>query len=341
MASVQEEQRLSRIIENLRNRRTPIPAHAVAAAIDKLHSDPSMPMCELFQRIAASGAHPDNRSRGETHAPPDRQQVVSNFRRRNDPIDPTLVAAELHALAFVPTPRMLELFEGLSRDSALMRFVNVLAPCFGPPPLPPPAACASPDTLNVEKKRGLTPLDAPTVVSILIDSSTSMKPMWREVVESVRGFLKEAAENRSKHRISMTLFDRKCHNVYRFLPAKQAGNVPSYTGLGQGTALYDALGAEITELETFRQLNPHYENALILVYSDGIDNMSEVYDVAKIRSKVLQVIAEGWNIVFICRTEEAERVAEKVGADLAVDNEESGISIGTMTSSGFEYLFDG
>lgn len=45
---------------------------------------------------------------------------------------------------------------------------------------------------------------------------------------------------------------------------------------------------------------------------------------------VRKAIGSGWTITFIYRTGEAERVAAKVGADMAGENDEVTVSFATM-----------
>lgn len=338
-------ERLNKIVANMHDRKTLIPAEKFAVAVERLKPEPSSLMLDLFDRIG--GSDTANRKGCNCCAPSSRQeQVVQKIRRRREAINPEDIAKLLEEMEVVPSNRILGLFESFSKDGLLVRLASSYLSCFASKTVDRvnrghdryPNRNHHPETIIGTQQHRVPLAHAPTVVSILIDASSSMKPIWADVVQSVNAHVLDISRRPTKHRVSMTIFDKKRHSVYRFLPAWWARRVPTYTGLGNGTALYDTLAMEIQDQLRFRQVNPHYENSVILVYSDGQDNKSEKWCIHEVRRLVQHALKSGFTITFVCRTEEADQVAERIGAEIATECDDgSVIQVATISATGFTY----
>lgn len=132
---------------------------------------------------------------------------------------------------------------------------------------------------------------------LLIDQSGSMCGRTTEVVESVNKFIDQLSREPVDQQVSMAFFESTVDVVRPFqgLGTFQKLEDGDYNPTGD-TALYDALGMSIDELE---QKLGREGRAVIAVVTDGQENGSMHYTLAQVREMIAAKRQIGWVFLFL------------------------------------------
>jgi len=141
-----------------------------------------------------------------------------------------------------------------------------------------------------------------TLIGVILDRSGSMASVREPTIAGFNEFLHTQQQQHDGGRalMSLTQFDN-CYEV-NFV-GESIENVPdldtqSYVPRGS-TALFDAIGRTIHELETWTQAQSWQERVLVLIVSDGQENASKEYTLAAVRALIEQKEKDGWNFAYM------------------------------------------
>ena len=120
------------------------------------------------------------------------------------------------------------------------------------------------------------------------------------------------AEQNVEYRFTLTLFDTRVEARYvgeplsKVAPLSRATYVP-----GGGTALYDALGATVRQVE---QTLTHVEKVITVIMTDGHENSSREWTQEGVQALIAGKEKEGnWTFVFLGATPDAWDVGMSMG----------------------------
>lgn len=136
---------------------------------------------------------------------------------------------------------------------------------------------------------------------ILIDRSGSMGGTpWIEALNSVNGYVRQLAKDEVDTKITVAFFDQNgigcSFEVKRAnVTTKEWRDLSNDDGTPRGgTPLNDATGKLLDLAEV-----DGGDNVAITIMTDGMENASQEYTVAKIKARLDQVRARGWVVSFL------------------------------------------
>ena len=132
-----------------------------------------------------------------------------------------------------------------------------------------------------------------TDIRLVLDASGSMGPIAEDVRGGINSFIEDQKAIKGKCQVSMVQFNHNLYNVYQ---NKKLKNVPELTRtnyeVGGMTALLDAFGQELSR-------ESKADVTIVVVFTDGYENASEIHTRDTIRRLVKRREDEGWNIVYM------------------------------------------
>lgn len=131
-----------------------------------------------------------------------------------------------------------------------------------------------------------------TKVALVLDVSGSMSSIARKMADAVNSMVDTMNAQDPETLISLTLFDNhiRTDELVKAGKLKQRDNY----GAGGSTALFDAVASGINKLG-----NNSADNHLVLVFTDGEENASHLYNSAKLQALMQTKERDGnWTITF-------------------------------------------
>lgn len=148
-----------------------------------------------------------------------------------------------------------------------------------------------------------------TEIVVVLDRSGSMSSISKATVEGFNTFLKEQQNAQGVAYITLVQFDDQYEVNYKSIPVKEALElVDRETFIPRGsTALYDAIGKTINELNTTRDV-------VFVIITDGHENASKEF-----RSDAIKKIIEnqenekGWKFIYMGANQNAITTGAQFG----------------------------
>lgn len=154
---------------------------------------------------------------------------------------------------------------------------------------------------------------------IILDASGSMTRIYEQALTGVNetiATIRLAQEEHPALRQYLTLVsfsagERFLNRIFTALPIEEVRDISreDYPLLGC-TALYDAMGTTISELQ---QHIKHDDRVLVTVITDGYENASRTWSGKQVKSLVEELRQMGWTFTYIGADQDVERVAESIG----------------------------
>jgi hypothetical protein len=136
---------------------------------------------------------------------------------------------------------------------------------------------------------------------------------------TIAGFNQFVASQRKDHdgetaSLSLTQFDDRFEVNF---VAELLENVPdldatSYVPRGS-TALHDAIGRTVHELENWCESHSWKDQVLVLIITDGQENASREYNLQTVRALIQRKETEGWNFAYMGANQDSYAVGGKMG----------------------------
>lgn len=177
-------------------------------------------------------------------------------------------------------------------------------------------------------------------VVFILDRSGSMSGSEENTITSFNEYLEKEKKNKFKTNITTVLFSHEFEYLYQrenVKDIKPLTNKEYY--VGGCTALYDALGTSILDLE---KVNPN--KALFIIITDGYENASQEFDKNKIK-KLIKKHSE-WEFIYIGADIDSYTSASEIGirrdnvANYKKDREGTNILFNAVGNFECEYLSD-
>jgi len=138
---------------------------------------------------------------------------------------------------------------------------------------------------------------------ILLDRSGSMEgTMWKEALGAINGYVKKLADDKVDTGVTLAVFDsnepfkiirdRITPSTWHEVTDKDA------TPRG-GTPLNDATGKLLDLAEKGAPGGEQYDKVAIIIMTDGQENSSSEYTVAKIKERLDRARAKNWQVIFL------------------------------------------
>jgi len=178
------------------------------------------------------------------------------------------------------------------------------------------------------------------VVAFVLDESGSMCSQTQQTIDGVNQYVADLKKDNEGKKVlfSLTKFSSKITVLHA---AELLESIPDLTSEtytpNHSTALYDAVGTTINELE--KRIGDDVP-ALVVILTDGLENSSVEFNLAQVQEMIEAKKEKGWSFVFLGAGEDAWMTGEMLGTHSSLsfdaDNMEAtmrSVSCGTRSYS--------
>lgn len=154
---------------------------------------------------------------------------------------------------------------------------------------------------------------------IILDASGSMSCIYEQALTGVNETIATIRMAQKEHPempqfltlASFSAGDKFLNRIYTAVPIEEVRDITpeDYPLLGC-TALYDAMGTTISELQ---QHITHDDRVLVTIITDGYENASLTWSGEQIKSLVEELRQMGWTFTYIGADQDVEKVAGRIG----------------------------
>jgi uncharacterized protein YegL len=154
---------------------------------------------------------------------------------------------------------------------------------------------------------------------IILDASGSMSAIYNQALSGVNETIATIRMAQQQHPdleqyltlASFSAGENFLNRIYSAKPIVEVRDITSadYPLLGC-TALYDAMGTTISELQ---QKLCHDDRVLVTIITDGYENASRTWSGSQIKSLVEELRQMGWTFTYIGADQDVEKVAGGIG----------------------------
>ncbi len=154
---------------------------------------------------------------------------------------------------------------------------------------------------------------------IILDASGSMSAIYNQALSGVNETIATIRMAQEQHPdleqyltlASFSAGENFLNRIYSAKPIAEVRDITreDYPLLGC-TALYDAMGTTISELQ---QKLSHDDRVLVTIITDGYENASRTWSGGQIKSLVEELRQMGWTFTYIGADQDVEKVAGGIG----------------------------
>lgn len=147
-----------------------------------------------------------------------------------------------------------------------------------------------------------------TEIVVILDRSGSMNEIGKSTVDGFNTFLNEQKNAEGEAFLTLIQFDDRYEISYKNTPIKEVNPlILNETFVPRGsTALLDAIGKTIEELETERDV-------ILVIITDGFENASRTYKKEAVMKIIETKENEGWNVLFLAANQDAISAGGSIG----------------------------
>jgi len=155
-----------------------------------------------------------------------------------------------------------------------------------------------------------------TLIGVVLDRSGSMESCREATIGGFNQFLqaqqREAAAGRAL--MSLTQFDDRYEINFIGEPIENVPDLDTESYMPRGrTALHDAIGRTIHEIEAWIREHDWTERILVLIITDGQENASREYDLHAVRALIERKEQDGWNFAYMGANQDSFAVGGAMG----------------------------
>jgi hypothetical protein len=138
-----------------------------------------------------------------------------------------------------------------------------------------------------------------TDITTILDRSGSMGRIHEQVIRSFNEFLAEQKAVEGEAKISLIQFDDQYEVNYEGIDIQKAEDLNATTYMPRAsTALNDAIGRTITNMKV--RLKDTYDNVVVVITTDGMENASVEYSRSQIREMIKECEEKlGWKFMYL------------------------------------------
>lgn len=199
----------------------------------------------------------------------------------------------------------------------------------------------------VKKSRKASSKVRETIMSVVLDESTSMGSCWFPTINNFNEFLDSQKKLDIPAKLSLIKFSDHANVVHENINIKDVPNLTQQSYKPNGmTALYDAIGKAVNtlqvELDAKKKAKKAMPKALVVIITDGEENVSKEFTGKTIKELIESKQATGnWTFVFIGANQDAILTAKTMsiptGNAMNFDTNKFGIMTKGLISSNTTY----
>lgn len=154
---------------------------------------------------------------------------------------------------------------------------------------------------------------------IILDASGSMQSIYHQALSGVNETIQTIRMAQQDHDnlqqyVTLTSFSsgtNYLHTIYDAKPIAEVNEITREDYIASGcTALYDAMGQQITRMQ---EIKKHDDLVLVTIITDGYENASQHWTGPQIKSLVEELRQMGWTFTYIGANQDVEKVAATMG----------------------------
>jgi hypothetical protein len=159
--------------------------------------------------------------------------------------------------------------------------------------------------------------DAPeaTLIGVILDRSGSMASVCEPTIAGFNEFLHTQQRQHDGGRaiMSLTQFDDRYEVNFIGEPIENVPDLDTESYVPRGmTALYDAIGRTIHEIEAWTRAENWQERVLVLIVTDGQENASREYNSDAVSALIDQKERDGWNFAYMGANQDSYAVSDSL-----------------------------
>ena len=158
------------------------------------------------------------------------------------------------------------------------------------------------------------------LVALVLDKSTSMNTIAKETIENTNKQFEELrkSDDAVNTYVAFFTFDTLANSVFKdengnpkLVPCSELKDISELDYHPHGyTAMYDGVGDAITYLAMEAK---SWDDVLVVIISDGDENMSKRFTSERIASMVKEMTDSGWTFTYIGANQDLTKVKETLG----------------------------
>ncbi len=172
-----------------------------------------------------------------------------------------------------------------------------------------------------------------TEICMVIDRSGSMASLTDDTIGGINAFIRSQKEAPGDAILTTIFFSNTCDVVHDGICLESVPDVTRMDYIPMGcTALLDAVGEGIQRIKTRMSYVPErYRPAHVLfaIMTDGQENASQKYNLAKIKNMISEQTEKGWKFIYMGAHPDAFDDAYTLGIDKNMTMQYTHNSIGT------------
>ena len=151
-----------------------------------------------------------------------------------------------------------------------------------------------------------------TLISVILDRSGSMHSVCEPTISGFNEFLRtqQRQHDGGGALMSLTQFDDRYEVNFVGEPIENVPELDTHSYVPRGrTALFDAIGRTIHEVEAWARAHGWHDRVLVLIVTDGQENASKEYGFEAVRALIEQKEKDGWNFAYMGANQDSFAVA--------------------------------
>ena len=157
-----------------------------------------------------------------------------------------------------------------------------------------------------------------TAIALVVDRSGSMESVAEDTKGGVKQFITAQKQHSGKASFTLVQFDHEYQVLNDFSDLSKVDEnafTKQYAPRGS-TALLDAIGRTVIEMSQKIEkmvLSERPAHVIVAIVTDGLENSSSEFTIAKIKKLIEEKQAQGWDFVFLGADLNAITVAQNYG----------------------------
>ena len=172
-----------------------------------------------------------------------------------------------------------------------------------------------------------------TEICMVVDRSGSMASLTDDTIGGINAFIRSQKEAPGDAVLTTIFFSDTCDVVHDGVCLESVPEVTRKDYIPTGyTALLDAVGEGIQRIKTRMSYTPEHirpAHVLFAIVTDGQDNTSHHYNLAKIKNMIAEQTENGWKFIYMGAHPNAFHDAHVIGIDHNMTMEYAHSSVGT------------
>ena len=156
-----------------------------------------------------------------------------------------------------------------------------------------------------------------TELVFILDRSGSMYGLVDDTVGGYNALLAQNRKLEGEAMITTVLFNHEVTRIHDRVPIKRVHDMQAKDFQPSGcTALLDAVGGTITDMERVQKILPkshRAEHVLVAIATDGLENASKEYSYAQVKTMITAAQERGWEFIFMAANIDAAAEAARMG----------------------------